>query len=156
MKRLLCLMFIPALLAIGSCSSENRNGGDTLPGDLVSNPNSATGTGDLSNLPVLSFDVKEHDFGKIVEGESVSYEFAFTNTGKSDLVITDVSTSCGCTVPSFPKKAIRPGQGGTVKVAFNSRGRRGVQTKNIVVVANTQPNATQLKIKAQVLTPGSE
>jgi hypothetical protein len=71
-------------------------------------------------------------------------------------VIADVSTSCGCTVPSFPKTPVRPGEENIIKVAFNSTGKRGYQSKNIVVVANTQPNTTLLRIKAQVVTPGSE
>jgi hypothetical protein len=117
---------------------------------LVTNPNSASGKTDPSMLPVITFTEVEHDFGSIVEGETVSYNFKFKNTGKSDLVITEVSTSCGCTVPSYPKTAIRPGDEGFIKVAFNSRGKRGLQTKSVVVLANTQPNATQLRIKAQV------
>ena len=156
MKRLAWILLVPAFVIITSCKSGDSKGQDDLSGDLVTNPNTASGKADPSSLPVITFDVKEHDFGKIAEGETVSYEFAFTNTGKGDLIITDVSTSCGCTVPSYPKNAIRPGQGGTVRVAFNSRGKKGMQTKNIVVLANTQPNVTQLKIKAQVLKPGSE
>jgi hypothetical protein len=155
-KVLILPMALMACMALTSCKSGTGNGKEYLPGDVVSNPNTADGKTDLSALPVITFDKKEYDFGKIVEGESVSYEFTFTNTGKSDLVIADVSTSCGCTVPSFPKNAIRPGEGGSVRVSFNSRGRRGVQTKNVVVVANTQPNVTSLKIKAQVVSPGSE
>jgi hypothetical protein len=85
-----------------------------------------------------------------MEGETVSFDFKFRNTGKTDLVITEVSSSCGCTVPSYPKTAIRPGQEGSIKVAFNSRGKKGYQTKSVVVLANTQPNATQLRIKAQI------
>jgi hypothetical protein len=149
-------LLLLAILALSSCGSGGSNEKGYLPGDVVSNPNTANGNADPSTLPVISFDKKEHDFGKIVEGESVSYEFAFTNTGKSDLVITDVSTSCGCTVPSYPKNAIRPGRGGVIRVAFNSRGKHGVQNKAVVVVANTQPNVTQLKIKAQVVSPGGE
>lgn len=149
-------LLLIAFMTLSSCRSGSSNDKGYLPGDVVSNPNSADGTAGASTLPVITFDGKEHDFGKIVEGESVSYEFAFTNTGKSDLVIADVSTSCGCTVPSYPKNAIRPGQGGTVRVAFNSRGKRGMQNKTVVVVANTQPNVTQLKIKAQVVSPGNE
>jgi len=72
------------------------------------------------------------------------------------LVIADVSTSCGCTVASYPRTAIQPGEAGSVSISFNSKGRRGYQTKTIVVVANTQPNVTQLKIKAQVITPGAD
>jgi len=152
------LLFVPLLIVAGltlsSCRSGNGSGKEDLPGDVVSNPNTADGKTDPSTLPVISFEKKEHDFGKIVEGESVSYEFTFTNTGKSDLVIADVSTSCGCTVPSYPKNAIRPGQSGTIRVAFNSRGKKGMQNKTVVVVANTQPNVTQLRIKAQVVSPG--
>jgi len=145
-----------AVISVSGCKQGNGTREESLPGDVVTNPNTASGKSDLSDLPAIAFQEKEHDFGKIVEGESVSWEFRFVNNGKSDLVIADVSTSCGCTVPSYPKTAIRPGQGGSVKISFNSRGRRGVQTKNIVVVANTQPNVTQLKIKAQVVPPGSE
>lgn len=147
---------ILAAIALSGCKQGNGRNGEDLPGNVVTNPNTADGKPDLAKLPMISFEVKEHDFGKIIEGESVSYEFVFTNTGQTDLVIADVSTSCGCTVPSYPKTAIRPGQGGSVKVAFNSRGRRGMQTKTIVVVSNTQPNVTQLKIKAQVVPPGIE
>jgi len=89
-----------------------------------------------------------------MQGETVSYPFKFRNTGKSDLVISDVSTSCGCTVPSFPKNPIHPGQDGVIKVSFNSAGKHGYQNKNIVVVANTQPNTFILKIKAEVMMSG--
>lgn len=153
-RLLIVVVLMISGLAISSCNSRSETGQEDLPGDVVSNPNTAGGKTDLTKLPVITFEKKEYDFGKIVEGESVSFDFKFTNTGKSDLVIADVSTSCGCTVPSYPKNAIRPGQGGTVRVAFNSRGKRGLQTKNVVVVANTQPNVTPLKIKAQVVAPG--
>jgi hypothetical protein len=136
-----------------SCGSGDNG---LLSSDVVNNPNSAKGKPDLSSLPFIKFEEEVHDFGKIIEGETVSYSFKFTNTGKSDLVIADVSTSCGCTVPSFPKTPIRPGKQEVIKVAFNSAGKRGFQTKNIVVVANTQPNTTMIRIKAQVVSPGSE
>jgi len=122
--------------------------------DVVNNPQTASGKANMDKLPVISFEELEHNFGKIIEGETVSYIFLFSNTGKSDLLISDVSTSCGCTVPFYPKTPIRPGEKGELKITFNSRGRRGLQNKSIVVVANTQPNVTQLKIKAEV-TSGS-
>jgi hypothetical protein len=146
---LFCILFM-----IG-CNSGNTEQG-TLPADVVSNPNTASGEGDSTNLPILRFVETEHDFSRIIEGETVSFGFKFRNTGKTDLVIADVSTSCGCTVPSYPKTPIRPGEEGTIKVSFNSKGRRGFQAKNIVVVANTQPNTTLLRIKAQVVAPGAE
>jgi hypothetical protein len=90
-----------------------------------------------------------------MQGESVSYNFKFKNSGKSDLIISDVSTSCGCTVVSYPKAPVRPGQGGVIKASFNSAGKHGFQDKAIVLVANTQPNTFVLKIKAEVTMAGS-
>ena len=141
------------LIILVSCGSGDQG---MLSSDVVNNPISAKGKSDLSSLPFIKFEEEVHDFGKIIEGETVSFTFKFTNTGKSDLIIADVSTSCGCAVPSFPKTPIRPGEQEGIKVSFNSVGKRGFQTKNIVVVANTQPNTTMVRIKAQVVSPGSE
>ena len=138
-----------------ACRNKGKNG-EMLSSDLVENPNTASGKGDAGKLPVIKFEEEVHDFGKIIEGETVSFNFKFKNTGKTDLIIADVSTSCGCTVPSFPKTPIRPGMDGFIKVSFNSSGKRGYQTKNIAVIANTQPNTTPIRIKAQVVSPGGE
>lgn len=138
------------------CNQGGPNGEGTLSTDVVNNPNSASGKANQDALPVIAFTETEHDFGRILEGETVSYIFNFKNTGKSDLIIAEVSTSCGCTVPSYPKMPVRPGDSGTVKVAFNSNGKRGFQNKNIVVVSNTQPNTTIIRIKAQVVNPATE
>ncbi len=154
-RKFLTLTSLMALLLLAGCGSGNSKD-QMLPTDVVNNPNTANGAGDATHLPVFKFDETEHDFGRIIDGETVSCTFKFKNSGKTDLVIADVSTSCGCTVPSFPKTPIRPGEEGTIKVAFNSRGKRGFQSKNIVVVANTQPNTTLLRIKAQVIAPGTE
>ena len=144
------------IILLSSCNSNPMNKGQLLDSDVVANPNSASGDGNHDLLPVITFEENEHNFGQIIEGETVSFSFKFTNTGKRDLLIAEVSTSCGCTVPYYPKSAISPGESGEVKIAFNSQNRKGYQTKTIVVVANTQPNVTQLKIKAQVVTPGAE
>jgi hypothetical protein len=151
-EKLICL----AVILIVTVSCGNTGSSDTISSDVVRNPNTADGKGDLSSLPVIKFVEEVHDFGKIIEGETVSYDFKFTNAGKSDLLIADVSTSCGCMVPSFPKLPVRPGNNGSIKVTFNSTGKRGFQTKNIVVIANTQPNTSTIKIKAQVVGPNQQ
>jgi len=138
------------LFSFTSCNN-NR-----ISSDIIQNPNTANGKGDLSQLPSFKFEEEFHDFGKIMQGETVSYPFNFKNSGKSDLVISDVSTSCGCTIPSYPKTPIHPGQTGTIKVSFNSSGKHGFQNKNIVIVANTQPNTVILRIKAEVTMSGSQ
>jgi len=145
-----------AQLSLSGCNSGGQNQQDPISTDLVNNPNSASGVHGKASLPIIQFEELEHDFGRIIEGETVSYPFHFKNTGKSDLILAEVTSSCGCTVPSYPKTPIRPGESGIVKVAFNSNGRRGFQSKNIVVASNTQPNSTILRIKAQVVNPGTE
>ena len=155
-KKLSIIIPLFAALLIFGCKPNGQNRQETISTDVVQNPNSASGNANQGSLPIIKFDDIEHDFGRIIEGESVSYVFNFKNTGKSDLLIAEVSTSCGCTVPSYPKTPIRPGETGTIKVAFNSNGKRGFQTKNILVVSNTQPNTTVIRIKAQVVNPGTE
>jgi hypothetical protein len=157
MNKKIFLFLMACLLVVffTACRNKSKNG-ETLSTDVVENPNTANGKVDLGKLPVIRFEEEVHDFGKIIEGETVSYNFKFKNTGKTDLLIADVTTSCGCTVPSFPKAPIRPGMDGIIKVSFNSAGKRGYQTKNIAVVANTQPNTTPIRIKAQVVSPGSQ
>ncbi|HSN49707.1 MAG TPA: DUF1573 domain-containing protein [Bacteroidales bacterium] len=145
------ILLIP-LVIFFSCNSDN----DGISTNLINNPNTASGKGDRSVLPAFTFTEDTHDFHSITEGETVSYNFNFTNSGKSDLIISDVSTSCGCAVTEFPKTPIRPGGKGAIKVSFNSAGKHGYQTKSIVIVANTQPNVTQLKIKAQVVAAGNQ
>ena len=146
-KTFAAIMILYAGIMTFSFTSCDNN---RLSSDVIENPNTASGKGDLSQLPSFKFEEESHDFGKIMQGESVSFPFKFKNTGKSDLVISDVSTSCGCTVPTFPKTPIHPGQDGIIKVTFNSAGKHGFQNKNIVIVANTQPNTVILRIKAEV------
>jgi hypothetical protein len=104
-------------------------------------------------MPKITFEKMEHDFGKIIQGEMVKYSFRFTNTGYSDLLISNVSTSCGCTVGSFSKDPIPPGESGLIEVIFDSRGRKGFQNKTITVLANTRPNKTMLRIKSNITLP---
>jgi len=153
-KSLLIILLISFTGILTSCSNGSSESEELISSDLVNNPNTADSDKHKNNLPEITFNETEHNFGKIIEGETVAYTFSFTNTGKGDLIIADVSTSCGCTVASFTEEAIRPGKEGTIKISFNSRGRKGFQNKAAIVVANTQPNATQLRIKAEVVAPG--
>jgi uncharacterized cupredoxin-like copper-binding protein len=108
---------------------------------------------DASNVkePKLDFgNDMSHDFGTIIEGEKVEHTFKFTNTGDADLVISSATASCGCTIPSPPKEPIAPGEEGEIKVEFNSAGKSAMQTKDITILANTNPVKTILQIKVFV------
>jgi hypothetical protein len=102
------------------------------------------------NLPVMTFDKSEHDFGTIEQGTPQETIFTFTNTGNAPLIITNATSSCGCTVPEYPKnKPIAPGESGELLVKFNGSGQNQV-TKTITVSANTEKGNELLRIKAFV------
>lgn len=140
------------ILALAGCNN-NRDNGDSLPANIVNNPKSADGDVKTDGVPKISFAKMEHDLGRVIEGEKITYAFKFTNTGKGNLLITNVSSSCGCTIPEFTKDPIKPGEKGNIKVTFDSKNRMGFQNKTITVVTNTQPNTTVLRIKAQIIEP---
>lgn len=99
--------------------------------------------------PEMSFDETEFDFGTIEQGEEQEHTFTFTNTGKAPLVITNASSSCGCTVPTWTKEPIAPGEKGEMLVKFNGSGQNQV-TKTVNITANTESGKEQIKIKAFV------
>ncbi|GAA3519796.1 DUF1573 domain-containing protein [Aquimarina addita] len=112
-----------------------------------------TATASLDNnvlVPIMTFTETEHDFGTINEGDLVSHEFFFTNTGKAPLVIINAKGSCGCTVSQWPKKPIAPGAKASMLVSFNSKGKPNLQTKKITITANTSTGKETLKIRAMV------
>lgn len=100
--------------------------------------------------PVMTFDEKEFDFGSVAEGAEVTHEYTFTNSGKSDLLITNAVASCGCTVPDWPKDPIAPGEKGKIKASFNSEGRAGQVHKSITITANTKDKA-EVILKGEVV-----
>ena len=100
--------------------------------------------------PAISFNNKIWGFGTITDGEVVEHTFRFTNSGTKDLVISSASASCGCTIPEWPKEPIAPGEKGEIKVEFNSNGKKDMVTKDITILANTNPVKTILQIKVFV------
>jgi hypothetical protein len=130
----------------------NNKSGE-IKGDVVHNPVTASGDGDLGELPVMEFRETLHDFGTVIEGEKVTYNFKFTNTGGSDLLLSTVSASCGCTATNYTRDPVKPGEDGVITVTFDSRRRKGFQNKAVTVSANTQPNKVILRVKAKVISP---
>jgi hypothetical protein len=98
----------------------------------------------------ISFDKTEFDFGTVNEGDIVDVEFAITNSGTTDLVITKAQPSCGCTVPSWPKEPIKPGETSKVVAKFNTAGKPGNQRKAITLFTNTQKGREVLTLKGKV------
>jgi len=133
-----------------SCKSKTENSNAAVSTDLVNNPATAEGNVDAENIPVMELEKENHEFGKITEGEKVSYSFKFKNSGKADLIISDAKGSCGCTVPQWPKNPIAPGEGGLIEVTFDSRGKAGMQSKTVTLITNAIPNTKIITISGEV------
>jgi hypothetical protein len=152
MKNLLNIkyLFVAAvtMCVMIACGGKDR---DNLSTDLVTNPKSASETS--NKQAAIKFDKEEHDFGTLLQGEVVTYSFHFTNTGNPPLIISDVGSSCGCTVGDYPREPIAPGKTGDIKVTYNSSGHHGFQSRFLTVMSNTNPAKTTLRIKGTVQTP---
>ena len=103
-----------------------------------------------SNFPTMEFLENEYNFGEITEGQKVYKDFIFTNTGKTDLIITGAQGSCGCTIGDYPKQPIKSNEQGVIKVTFNSQGKHGKQEKSVTISANTINRLEIIKIYADV------
>lgn len=146
MKKLFCLFACGSLL-IAACnnSAKNNNTGATAAGSGQKN--------EAGQSSALTFEEKVHNFGEITAGEKVEYSFKFTNTGTSPLLIEDAISSCGCTVPEWPKEPIKPGQSGYMKVIFDSHGKSGYTEKEISVkINNNDGYVIGPKIQCNIIT----
>lgn len=152
-NKLLSLALLVALYSFSSCKSKT-DGNSQVSTDLVNNPASASGTEDADNVPVMTLESEAHEFGKVTEGEKISYSFKFKNTGKTDLIISDAKGSCGCTVPTWSKDPIAPGASGLVDITFDSRGKSGMQHKTVTLITNAIPNTKVLTITGEVVPSG--
>ena len=122
-----------------------------LSTDLVTSPKSASQSSEKQ--AAIKFEKEEHDFGTLLQGEVVSYSFHFTNTGNMPLIISSVTSSCGCTVGEYPHEPIAPGKSAVIKATYDSKGHHGFQSRYLTVMSNTNPAKTILRIKGKVLTP---
>jgi len=104
-----------------------------------------------AQAPVMKFDLDTYKFGKIKQGDSVVHEFKFVNVGKTPLIITDATATCGCTKPEWPKGPIQPNAGGIIKVTFHSIGKQGLQDKMVTISGNTVPTTTMVHLVGEVL-----
>jgi len=92
-----------------------------------------------------------HDFGSITEdGGTVSATFTLTNNTKAPILITNVSASCGCTVPAWTKEPIAPGKTGDVTATYNPKNRPGGFDKSVNIMTNGNPDRISVRIKGTV------
>ncbi|HET8854426.1 MAG TPA: DUF1573 domain-containing protein [Salinimicrobium sp.] len=101
----------------------------------------------------IEFKTEVIDYGEIEKGSDGVRVFEFTNTGNIPLIITDVSSSCGCTIPSRPEKPVLPGETGEIKVKYDTN-IVGPIRKTITVYSNAVEPAKSIKIKGRVIENG--
>ena len=104
------------------------------------------------NAGVLSFETEEIDYGTIPQHADGMKVFKFTNTGTNPVVITQVKTSCGCTVPTYSKEPVMAGATGEIQIKY-ATDRIGKFTKTITVMSNASEPNKVIKIKGEVLKP---
>lgn len=135
------LSIIPALLAgLAACDRSGSEPETSTDGAAVTSP---------GGPPILTFASLSHDFGIMDETDQRSTTFEFTNTGGSELVISDVKATCGCTTITLTKRRYQPGETGRIEVGFDPVSP-GPQDKVIVVLANVEPAVTRLRVLANV------
>lgn len=101
----------------------------------------------------ISFEKPTAEFGDIKQGQVVNATFKFKNTGKAPLVLSNVTATCGCTIPSWPKEPIAPGKSSEITATFNSAGKMGQQNKVITIISNAKTSQSQVSIVCNVLPP---
>ncbi len=145
MKRTVITLSLVSVLAFVSCKENASSKINASNVEVAAQRDEAA-----KNLPVMTFEKSEHDFGTIEQGTPQETTFSFTNTGNAPLIITNATSSCGCTVPQYPKNTpIAPGETGELLVKFNGSGQNQV-TKTVTVSANTEKGSELLRIKAFV------
>lgn len=102
------------------------------------------------NAPVITFDKTTHDYGTVTKGGDGTCEFKFKNTGVEPLILSNVQSSCGCTVPEWPREPILKGKSASVKVKYDTN-RVGPINKTITVMSNAKEATIQLKIVGNVV-----
>lgn len=103
----------------------------------------------LMNAQEFAFTSEAIDYGKIEKNSDGIRVFEFTNVGETPLIIKQIKSSCGCTIPEKPAKPIMPGEKGEIKVSYDTR-RIGGFSKAITVYSNAKTERKNLKIKGFV------
>lgn len=139
-------ILISSSLIFAACNSNEANtsvGSETAS----ATPSAITPEAGMDSANVTSIqwlDSTHQNLGKINEGQVVEISWRFKNTGTKPLIVSNVSASCGCTVPDKPEQPIAPGAEEIIRARFDSKDRVGPQRKDVYVEANTAGSRSSL------------
>lgn len=145
----LCVLFALLFLVANVTTAQVDALGTTAPAD------------EITNGPKMVFETYEVDYGEIEQGSDPYRTFMFTNEGNEPLQITNAKGSCGCTVPTYPKEPIFPGETGEIKVRYDTKRigafvKRVTLTTNEKLADNSAKEPTKLTIKGKVFKAPEE
>lgn len=145
MKKLIVSLSVLSFIAFASCKEDA-----TKKIDESNVAAAAERDAVASKFPVIEFSKTDHDFGEIEAKQNVETVFTYKNVGDAPLIITDIKSSCGCTVPQdWSREPLAVGESGQFTVKFNGTGTNKV-TKTVTVTANTEKGKEQVRITAFV------
>ena len=145
MKKIILGTLVLSFLAFNSCKKNPSN--DVNPDNVeIAAKRDAT----AGDFPSIQFDKLTHDFGTVESNEQAKTKFTYTNTGNSMLVVSDIKSSCGCTVPKNWTREVAPGQTGEFEVQFKTRGNDNRVSKTITLTTNTEKGSEAVSISAFV------
>lgn len=145
MKKVILGLSALCMVAFTSCkdNAESKIQSDNVTAAAERDANSG-------KLPSIQFNETEHDFGSIPNGIPVKTVFKYKNTGSSPLVVSDIKSTCGCTVPSDWTREVMPNETGEFTVEFNGKGNGNQVSKTITMTTNTEKGSEAVVIKAFV------
>lgn len=146
MKKILIILVAAASLI--ACKSSDKK----TTGPALSQEERNKAIADTANFTSIQWlDSTYKNLGKIKEGQVIEVTFRFKNNGTKNLIFSNVSASCGCTVPEKPEKPYTPGEEGVIKAKFDSQGKpHGEVRKEIYVMANTTPVSQTLTFGVEI------
>lgn len=139
MKKVLLAFGLIAFLGAGVFAQEAK---PAAAATQVQNP----------NAPTMTFQSDVVDYGTIEQGADGVREFKFTNNGKEPLLISNARGSCGCTVPTWPKEPIKPGESSVIKVKYDTK-RLGAINKSVTITSNAATPTKVVRIKGKIIAP---
>ena len=144
MKKLLIMAFCLLTVSVAQAQTQKQK--------VSTSEVKVTGVTNAENYAEIKFDTLRHNFGKFSKNDPiVKCSFKFTNTGTAPLVIHQAFASCGCTVPTFTKEPIKPGEQGVIDVTYNGTDKfPGHFQKTVTVRSNAVSEVTRLIIEGDM------
>jgi len=119
---------------------------------ILSGCNQSTETKAKNHGQEIWFEEIYHDYGEIPKNSDGSWSFVFKNLGKESIVINRVRSTCGCTVPEWPREPVEPGDTGKITVVYNTS-QTGTFLKSVFVYSTAANSPVKLEIKGRVVLP---